>query len=118
MNRFIGTVRTGLGDTSRQLVYYHDRVAKVLGYTPYPGSLNLKLNKPRKKPQTTSRVYTERFGVYHFYPCTIEGVAAHIMIPPGWKGKDKPNVAEIVCAKNLRQTLNLKDGDRVHLSIP
>ena len=109
-----GSVHKGLGDTSRQLPDYDAITERVLGYIPYPGSLNVWLDRPVKLGET-NLIVDSRWGKYKFWPAKINGVDCHIVRPP--LGRNRPRDAEIVAPIGLREHFNLRDGNKVEVEV-
>ena len=106
-----GVVRAGRGKGANAINENSDRIAEVLGATPYPGTLNVILNRPLTlKGGVPLDAKAKHFGVYseiNGTPCLIER----------WKGGPL-HVLEIVSSAFLREALGLKDGQIVELSVP
>lgn len=125
-----GTVFRGLGEGKYYLskAGYQRQFPSLLGFQPYPGTLNIRLTKSeslaaseqlRKKSgrhldgfSETSRTY----GGARCYPCRINGKAAGAIIVPE-RTHYPHDVVEILSPAFLRKTLGLKDGDGVKLQL-
>ena len=109
--KFEGVVCAGRGKGANAINENSDRIAEVLGATPYPGILNVILNRPLTlKGGVPLDAKAKHFGVcseINGTPCLIER----------WKGGPL-HVLEIVSSAFLRDTLGLKDGQIVELSVP
>ena len=106
-----GVVCAGRGRGASAINDNSDRIAEILGATPYPGTLNVILNRPLTlKGGVPLDAKAKHFGVYseiNGTPCLIER----------WKGGPL-HVLEIVSSSFLREALGLKDGQIVELSVP
>jgi riboflavin kinase len=105
---FKGRVFTGLGEGAYyvRLDGYRKQFRKLLGYNPYPGTLNIQL-----LIQIQGFVSGDRtFGPVTCYPTTVnsEGKAAVLVIE---RTHHHPNVVEIIAPINLREKLNIIDDD-------
>jgi len=121
---FRGRVFTGLGEGAYyvRLEGYRKQFRKVLGYNPFPGTLNIQLlseadvNEFRLLKATIGihiQGFTNEgrsFGPVTCYPATVNGEqkAAILLIE---RTHHHPNVVEIIAAVDLRETLNVDDED-------
>ena len=119
-----GKVFSGQGGGKKflELPWVRQQIQQKLGFTPYPGTLNLKLS-----PQSAqSRSMIEKKAVLKICPQKnyCEGtlfkafVGAHecaVVIP---KVENYPeDVLEVVASINLRDELRLKNGDNVTVTL-
>ncbi|MGD8564992.1 MAG: CTP-dependent riboflavin kinase [Candidatus Bathyarchaeota archaeon] len=99
------------------------QLARKLGFTPYPGTLNIKLSSSEYKRKTL----IEKAEVREIVPVegfkkglclskvSINGVNCAIIIP---EVPDYPeDMLEIIAPINLRKKLGLKDGDTVEVKV-
>jgi len=124
-----GRVFRGLGEGAYyvSLREYRDWFKRVLGFEPYPGTLNVRLDEdsiPRRKQlealngvaipafQSGSTLYC---SAKVFRAVVNKNVEAAVVIPE--KSAYGPDVVEIVARKRLRDELNLKDGDKVTVEV-
>jgi len=121
---FRGRVVTGLGEGAYyiRLEGYRKQFRKLLGYSPYPGTLNIQLIaetdvnefqllKATIGIQIHGFVTGDRsFGPVTCYPATVneEQKAAILLIE---RTHHQPNVVEIIAPINLRETLKVADED-------
>ena len=119
-----GTVFTGKGDGKKYLAlpWVKQQLEEKLGYRPYLGTLNLKLTAESVKRRRTllksksSVVFpAEGFCVGLLFKASI-GCLDCAVIVPQVKGYPE-NVLEVIAQLNLRKTLNLKDGEKVAVSV-
>ncbi|MGI0151389.1 MAG: DUF120 domain-containing protein [Thermoplasmata archaeon] len=124
---FHGTVASGLGEGRYYLSQpgYTAQFVDRLGYTPYPGTLNVRLSAP-----DMARVHAVRdwrgtridgfsdggrtFGGATCHAATLTGTAGHLITPDRTHHTD---VVEFIAPTFLREGLRLKDGDRVDIEI-
>jgi riboflavin kinase len=122
-----GSVASGLGEGRYYLSQpgYTEQFVLRLGYTPYPGTLNVRLS-----PADMARVRAVRewrgiridgfsaggrtFGGATCHAATLNGTAGHLITPDRTHHTD---VIEFIAPVFLRETLQLKDGDRVDVEI-
>ncbi len=122
-----GEVVSGLGEGRYYLSQpgYVVQFSERLGYSPFPGTLNVKL-----KPADIRRLSVigewdgvridgfqasgRTFGGATCYPARINGRRCHLIRPDRTHHVD---VAEFVAAEELRKTLRLKDGSPVRVSL-
>jgi len=98
---------------------YKLQFAQKLGFQPYPGTLNLKLEEPFVQPRRKAieihgfKEDSRTYGGCRCYPCWIKGIDCAIIRPD--RSRHSPNIIEIMAPVNLRISLNLQDGDEVEL---
>lgn len=124
-----GRVFTGLGEGAFYVTipYYYRKFTELLGDKPYPGTLNLKLLPEsivvRKKIELMDGIEISgfsdekrKYGSVKFYKVFVEKniVGGLLLIERTHYG---PDVIEIISPKNLRKTLNLKDGNIVTVKV-
>lgn len=124
-----GRVFTGLGEGAFYVTipYYYKKFTELLGDKPYPGTLNLKLLPEsiivRKKIELMNGIEISgfsdkrrRYGSVKFYKVFVERdiVGGLLSIERTHYG---PDVIEIISPKNLRKTLNLRDGSIVTIKV-
>jgi len=117
---FIGTVDTGQGNGKFfvKMPWVMQQLKMLSGFTPYLGTLNLRLTPE----STVQRTYlTQQNGIFikpekgylsgYLYRAMIFDINCYIVLP------DVPNyprnLLEIIAAENLRELLNIKDGDLI-----
>lgn len=119
-----GAVAKGLGRGSSFLSMHHykNKIKKSLGFTPYPGTLNL---KTEKKPAFLLRGLrpiridgykskNKAFGGADCFRAKIKNVRGSIIIPDLTKHK---NIIEFIAPIHLKSELKLKDGDKIKIEI-
>ncbi len=122
-----GKVATGIGEGSyymRQTQYIR-QFEKEAGFAPYPGTLDIKLEKdsvglkemiarlPSKEVpgfETNERA----FGPVKFFPARLRKSRVAIVLPLRSHYAD---IVEIIAPQNLRKALRLKDGDLVQVEV-
>lgn len=117
-----GTVRSGLGDGAAYIGMdaYQERFEEALGFTPFPGTLNLEVAEEEtavlKQAATCMEIDGfekdgETFSAVDVYPVTVEDVDAALLELA--VTDHPPTVVELIAPANLRQELRLEDGDTV-----
>ncbi|MDR0318976.1 MAG: CTP-dependent riboflavin kinase [Nitrososphaerota archaeon] len=118
--KFDGTVNTGQGNGKFfvKLPWVTRQLTSLFGFIPYLGTLNLRLTPESTKRRT---YLTQQNGILikpengylsgYLYKATISNTDCYVVLP------DVPNypkdLLEIIAAKNLRDLLNVKDGDKI-----
>jgi len=123
-----GVVVSGLGQGARFMAipWVRDAVRRLLGFDPYPGTLNVKLVDPDviaawRKIQDGPAVRLappppEACGARLFRVTVAPDVDAAVIVPDVTRyGND---VLELIAAVHLRSHLGLKDDDPVALRAP
>ncbi len=122
-----GKVVSGLGEGRYYLSQpgYLVQFTERLGYTPFLGTLNVRVNGPESRRLEVVagwrgvridgfRASGRTFGGATCFPARLHGQACHLIRPDRSHYKD---VVEFVAAENLRDRLGLKDGDVVEVSV-
>ena len=120
-----GIVSSGIkeGAFFMSLEPYLSSMRKKLGYTPFKGTFNIKVDERQAKNFIDSlelinivgfKKGIKEFGDVKCYPCQIKKIICAITIPEFTR--HDLNTIEIISEKELRSTLNLKDGDKITIS--
>lgn len=123
----LGKVITGTGDGRYYISMpgYRSQVRERLGFTPFPGTLNILLGDRAGKAALLNLKGVELKGFFKqgrmlgaakCVPCVINGKAKGAVIIP-LRSHYGPDVLEIISAKNLRKELGLKQGSRVNVEV-
>jgi riboflavin kinase len=126
---FDGVLVSGLGEGAYyvQLQGYREQFAQKLGFMPYPGTLNLRLSSDhfwvKKELEslpailiTSFQTQRRTFGQVKCFRATINDTARGAIILINRTHHDD-RVIEIIAPQNLRKTLKLTEGSKVHVSI-
>jgi len=126
---FDGVLVSGLGEGAYyvQLQGYREQFAQKLGFTPYPGTLNLRLSSDhfwvKKELEslpailiTSFQTQRRTFGQVKCFRATINDTARGAIILIN-RTHHADRIIEIIAPQNLRKTLKLTEGSRVHVSI-
>lgn len=105
-----GEVFSGRKEGRSYLDAYSNKLEPVIGFSPYPGTLNLKIEKmPSTKDWETIEPFESYGGVY-LKKCSIMSVEAYAIIP---EVTHHEKTLELIAPFNLRELLNLSDGSEV-----
>ncbi|MDO8553433.1 MAG: DUF120 domain-containing protein [Candidatus Micrarchaeota archaeon] len=123
-----GTIALGLGEGGYyiSLEGYKKQFREKLGFEPFPGTLNLKLDKEQEEKRLMLRemdpiiiegwkTEDRSFGDLFAYKCKIDGVEGAIVIPV--RTHHGTEVLELVSPVNIKKKLGKKDGDLIKIEI-
>lgn len=126
---FEGKLFSGLGEGAYYVHQpgYRKQFTKKLGYDPYPGTLNIRLDKrflPEKNLlEMMSFILIDGFsngersyGPVRCYAVTINGVTQANIIT-ALRSHYGEDILEIIAPINLREKLRLRDGDTVRIRV-
>ncbi len=124
-NAFLnGIIVKGLGEGTyfMSMQHYQNEIKEKLGFTAYPGTLNLKVNKKqinllkKLKPIKIDefKQKNKMFGGASCYKAKIKNIDGSIIIPDLTKHKD---IIEFIAPIHLKSELKLKDGDKVKVEL-
>jgi riboflavin kinase len=119
-----GIVFSGGGDGKKfiELPWVKRQITEKLGFTPYPGTLNVKLTeeslkkrKMLKKAPSAKICPAEGYRKGTVFKAFTGSLECAIVVPevPGYP-KD---LLEIIASVNLRDTLHLEDGGEVAVTV-
>jgi len=123
-----GTVFTGLGEGAYYVSQpsYKRQFEQVLGFAPYPGTLNIRLSPqevPKRKeletyPGRVVRGFDRRnrsFGEVVCYPATIDGIDCSVIFIR--RTHHDESVLEVIAPLHIRSALNLKEGGELEIFV-
>lgn len=121
-----GQVITGLGEGQYyiSLEGYRTQFRKKLGFDPFPGTLNIRLDKNsielRKiiNPGISISGFKDQdrtFGPGSCFSIKINGINGAVIIPE--RTHYPEDIIEIIAPVNLREHMNLKDGSKVRVEV-
>jgi len=119
-----GRVFTGKGEGQSyvELSWVKQQIKEKLGFDPYPGTLNLRLdaeNMKRRvfleKAATLRLCHSEGHCTGLLFQASVGGVPCGVVIPQVENYPD--DELEIVAEANLRQKLSLHGGDNVTVTV-
>lgn len=124
----VGAVQSGLGEGAyyMSLKQYTGQFEGILGFIPFPGTLNVKLQSQaalqRKRLSGADWKVIQgfesegrTFGNVKCLPCFIRDVPCGIIIPGRTHYPEE--LLEIVSPEGLRKRFSLKDGDEVAVEV-
>ena len=112
-----GMVSRGIGEGAYYVLKYKKLFRQALGFSPYPGTLNLKVEKEKGQAFLDSLEKTHikgfkdksrTFGALDCYGLKINGVEAAVIVPE--RSRHGENVMEIIAPVHLRTKLKFKDN--------
>jgi len=125
---FVGTVVSGLGEGKYylSLAGYKTQIEAKLGFTAYPGTLNVRLEEADlwKKQHILGldpviikgfRDEKRTYGDLFAYRCSVEGLDCAVLVP--LRTHHGPDVLEIIAPWELKRKLKKKDGSRIRVVI-
>ena len=111
-----GKIASGLGQGQYFLTRegYSRQFLQKLGFVPFPGTLNVRLEGPFPAEKQAIRIegFAEEgksFGECKCYRIKLNGIEAAVVRPE--KSRYPPELIEIVALVQLRRALGLEDGD-------
>ncbi len=123
-----GAVISGLGEGRyyMSMEYYRHQFQEVLGYAPFPGTLNLRLTPAsveiRRKmdllPWISIRGFmaeNRTFGDARCLPCHIQGISCAIVVPG--RTHYPEDIIEVISDRELRKDLEIKDNDTITVEV-
>ena len=124
-----GRVTTGFGEGAKyvSIPLYNILLTELLDQQPYPGTLNVEVEKPYTKLieecpalQIKSLIMdgVERGGFYYWFGNLIyKDRKLEVLVIRPFLTKHKENTLEIVSGINLRDELKLKDGHIISVKL-
>lgn len=126
-NEILGEVTSGIRQGGYYVNQFIERLSKELKIKPFPGTLNLRVNVDERDnlissckeifiPGFTTKERT--FGWVKCYHITLghnkKKIDGFITVPE--RTVHKSETVEIISEKNIRETLNIKDGDKITIA--
>ncbi len=118
-----GKVAAGLGEGQYYISRegYRTQFLQSLGFVPFPGTLNIKLDEPFV-PVSRQAIKIEgfqdegrTFGGCRCYKIRLKGIEAAIVRPE--RSSYPENLVEVIAPVSLREALGLANGDEVEVTI-
>lgn len=123
--RLQGRVITGFGEGQyyMSLDGYVKQFVKILGFKPFPGTLNIKLEKGKLEREKLGGGFTlhgfkshqRTYGGGHIYTARLGKIKGAVVIPDRTHYPD--DIIEFIAPVNLRRKLGLRDGDKMEVRI-
>lgn len=122
--KITGKVKEGKGKAQKFLSMkpYKQKIKDITGFSPFPGTLNLKVepDKIRELKDKREEKIIEGFeyqgkdyGGLKLYKVEIEGLGVTLLDIDRADHGEK--IAEIIAEEKLRETLDLENGEKVEL---
>lgn len=119
----IVTSGQGKGAYFMSLPVYKTQFEKQLNFSPFPGTLNIKISPGEidtihKIPQDKLKIVEgkENFGDVLLVKATLnDKIDGAIVFPK--KTTHGENIIEFITSENLKETLGIKDGDSVKITL-
>ncbi len=125
--KLAGRVISGVGEGSYYMSQrgYREQFKRDLGFDPYPGTLDIKLDEASLELKTVLMQLPGRqvegfktdkrtFGQVKFFPAKLRNKKAALVLPLRSHYAD---VVELIAPKKLRESLKLKDDDVVQVEV-
>jgi CTP-dependent riboflavin kinase len=121
--KIVGGAKQGAFFT--QLDWVQQQCLDKLGFVPWPGTLNLEIPMDHvaviEEMKVTKGLELVSPDSYycsgHVFPVSIERLPAAIVIPAEDVRMHAKNVIEIISPEMLKESLGVKDGDKVTITI-
>jgi riboflavin kinase len=123
-----GKAMSGVGEGRYyvSLQGYRKQFIEKLNFDPFPGTLNIKINKEhlyfRRKLDEEEGVKIEgfstedrTFGEVKAFRCRINGIEGAVVLPQ--RTHYPADIIEVISEVRIREKLNLKDGDTVNVEV-
>ncbi|OYT53423.1 MAG: DNA-binding protein [Candidatus Altiarchaeales archaeon ex4484_2] len=122
---FRGSIVTGMGEGAYYMGKYENRFRENLGFKPFHGTLNVKLDSGLASVKRYSTGFIEGFrrnervyGRLEYMPVTLSGndwsINCFLVFPERTHHRE---VVEIISDRNLRKEYGLRDGDSVTIEV-
>jgi riboflavin kinase len=123
-----GRIFKGLGEGAYYVSQpsYRGQFEQILGFKPYPGTLNIRLSPQEVQKRKELETYTGKtvkgfdrrnrsFGDVVCYPATINGINCAIVIIR--RTHHDESVLEVIAPVHIRSALNLEEGSDVNVTV-
>ncbi|MDJ0688370.1 MAG: DUF120 domain-containing protein [Xenococcaceae cyanobacterium MO_188.B32] len=116
-----GKVVSGKGNFSRWIEQLHYYYYQKTGLNFFPGTLNVKLDRPYYIPENTLCLDAKEYGgtvSIYLVRCQILGHPAYILRTDRNEqgiGDHPHTIVEVACEVKLRDVHQIKDGDKVEI---
>ena len=103
--------------------FYSEQFKEKLGFKPFPGTLNIQIQEENleqiaKIPEEEIGIIEgeEEFGTVKYIKASLNDTIKGALVFPV-KTQHPQDILEFIAQENLREKLNLKDGELVNLDI-
>lgn len=115
-----GKVFSGVGEGAHYVELYGDELTRVLGSPPYPGTLNVLLERCFYELVERARAIVIQpprrgLGAVYVYRGTVANIPVLVLKPAITVYECR--VVELVSSVNLREKLGLRDGDFIEVDV-
>jgi riboflavin kinase len=125
---FIGKIVKGSdeGKYYISLPQYTKEIKKAVGFTPFPGTLNMQLDESQIETRIALREHRpiviegfkhqgRSFGPAELYPCTIEGCEGALIFP--FRSHHGLRILEIISPHDLTKKLPISMGSKIRVEV-
>lgn len=120
-----GIITKGLGEGAyfMSMPHYRQEIKKKLGFDPYPGTLNLKVNENRENFFKAAKAIMitgyksggKTFGGASCYKAKVKNISGAVIVPE--INKNSKNIIEFIAPVHVKSALNLEDDDRIEIEL-
>ncbi|MBS3116492.1 CTP-dependent riboflavin kinase [Candidatus Woesearchaeota archaeon] len=112
-----GKIVSGLQKGHLFVSQYNPEFQKWLGFSSYPGTLNIKVKDVLLFPlQNKIQIKPPEGGIVDCYLTIINNVLKGAIVIPH-KTRHPREIIEIIAPANIREMLHLKDGDEIQCEL-
>lgn len=108
------------------LPQYTEAIKRAVGFTPFPGTLNMQLDESQIETRIALREHKpvviegfkhhgRSFGPAELYPCTIEGVEGALIFP--FRSHHGLRILEIISPHDLTKKLPISMGSKIRVEV-
>ena len=125
---FIGKVSKGTEEAKYyvSLPQYKKGIQKCVGFTPFPGTLNIELDESQLESRVALREHSPRvvegfkhkgrsFGPVELYPCNINGYKGAVIFP--FRSHHGLRILELISPYNLAEKIAVSEGSKIKVEI-
>ena len=114
-----GKIASGPKEGAYWVSKYSDRIYDKLGFHPFPGTLNIKVDGPIRYPEKgvfipSWKEKRQYFGAVFLFPAIMLNTKVWVILPEEQRHTD---VIEVISESRLRTKFDLRDGDDVEIEI-
>ena len=121
---FNGKIVEGFKEGKYYVSKYKSKIKKTLGFTPFEGTLNVKISDMEKRYQIRQlepiviegfKTKGRSFGDIFAYRCSVNRIPAVIIIPT--RTHHGMDILEIISKFNLKKKLKKKTGEEISVEV-